>query len=465
MGAAKDIIVAVELGSSAIRAIAGKRLPDSTLQILAVSLEENNNCIRNGIIDNLDKTSAAISRVVKQIDDKLNIQTKKIYIGLSGQSLHTTKNTVIRSFETKTLITGSMIESLKDINKGTIYSDAKMFEAIPQEYNVGYRTTSDPVGLQSNMLEASFANVIARTSLCENIERCVQNASLEIADILISPICLSEALLQNNDKRSGCALVDIGADTTTIVIYTNNIMRSLTVIPLGGSDVTSDIASQNIEHEEAEALKLKHGSALHEEDENKQGVPIAISHGRNIEEHLLQDIIEARYEEILLNAWSRIKEYSDKLLSGITFTGGASRIANLKEAFQKLTNFEHQIRIAKGLPTSISLANDVHMETPDTLYTLMALAICGEPVCAGDPPAEPEAVQTEIDFSQEHEQEDTSVPAATEEKEENNTAEVSQEDKEEDKPKKERKKSIAFSERCKIVWNKINEMLSEPEDE
>ena len=158
MGAAKDIIVAVELGSSAIRAIAGKRLPDSTLQILAVSLEENNNCIRNGIIDNLDKTSAAISRVVKQIDDKLNIQTKKIYIGLSGQSLHTTKNTVIRSFETKTLITGSMIESLKDINKGTIYSDAKMFEAIPQEYNVGYRTTSDPVGLY----DLSSAKCLAR---------------------------------------------------------------------------------------------------------------------------------------------------------------------------------------------------------------------------------------------------------------------------------------------------------------
>ena len=124
MGAAKDIIVAVELGSSAIRAIAGKRQPDGTLQILAVSQEENNNCIRNGIIDNLDKTSSAISRVIKQLDDKLNIQTKKIYIGLSGQSLHTVKNTVIRSFETKTLITNSMIESLKDINKGTIYPDA-----------------------------------------------------------------------------------------------------------------------------------------------------------------------------------------------------------------------------------------------------------------------------------------------------------------------------------------------------
>ena len=460
MGAAKDIIVAVELGSSAIRAIAGKRQPDGTLQILAVSQEENNNCIRNGIIDNLDKTSSAISRVIKQLDDKLNIQTKKIYIGLSGQSLHTVKNTLIRSFETKTLITNSMIESLKDINKGTIYPDAKMFEAIPQEYTVGYRTTSDPVGLQSNVLEACFANVIARTSLSENIERCVQNASLEVADIFISPICLSEALLQNNDKRSGCALVDIGADTTTIVIYTNNIMRSLTVIPLGGSNVTSDIASQNIELDEAEELKLKYGSALHEEDENKQNNPITISHGRQIDEHLLQDIIEARYEEILLNAWSRIKEYSDKLLSGITFTGGASRIANLKEAFEKLTNFEHQIRIAKGLPTSISIANDVRIDTQDTLYTLMALAISGEPVCAGDPPTEPEPVQAEIDFTTEQEKDNAGIQTPIEEPEETET-----QDKEEEKQKKERKKSISFAEKCKKAWDKINEMLSEPEDE
>jgi cell division protein FtsA len=355
-----------------------------------------------------------------------------------------------------------MIESLKDINKGTIYPDAKMFEAIPQEYNVGYRTTSDPVGLQSNVLEACFANVIARTSLSENIERCVQNASLEVADIFISPICLSEALLQNNDKRSGCALVDIGADTTTIVIYTNNIMRSLTVIPLGGSNVTSDIASQNIELDEAEELKLKYGSALHEEDENKQNNPITISHGRQIDEHLLQDIIEARYEEILLNAWSRIKEYSDKLLSGITFTGGASRIANLKEAFEKLTNFEHQIRIAKGLPTSISIANDVRIDTQDTLYTLMALAISGEPVCAGDPPTEPEPVQAEIDFAIEQEKDNTDIQTPIEEPEE---TETETQDKEEEKQKKERKKSISFAEKCKKAWDKINEMLSEPEDE
>lgn len=461
MGAAKDIIVAVELGSSTIRAIAGKREPDGTLQILAVALEENSYCIRNGIIDNLDKTSSAISRVVKQIDEKLNIQTKKIYIGLSGQSLHTVKNSVIRSFDTKTLITGSMIDSLKDINKGTLYPDARMLEAIPQEYSVGYRTTSDPVGLQSNVLEACFTNVIARSSLSENIERCVQNASLEVADILISPICLSDALLQNNDKRSGCALVDIGADTTTIIIYTNNIMRSLAVIPLGGSNVTADIASQNIELEEAEELKLKHGSALHEEDENKQTNPIAISHNRHIDESLLLEITEARYEEILLNAWSRIKEYSDKLLSGITFTGGASRIANLKEAFEKLTGFEHQIRIAKGLPANITTANDVRIENPDTLYTLMALALYGEPICAGDAPAEPEAVQTEIDFVDEHTEGTATTPVENKEEEE----QASEEETPQEKPKKERKKSAPLSERIKNVWNKVSEMLSEPEDE
>ena len=464
MGAAKDIIVAVELGSSAIRAIAGKRQVDGTLQVVAVAIEENNNCIRNGIIDNLDKTSIAISRVVKQLDEKLNIQTKRIYIGLSGQSLRTVRNTVIRNFEAKTLITNGLIDSLKDINRGTIYPDAQMLEVVPQEYNVGYRTISDPVGLQSNVLEANFANIIARNSLFENIERCVQNASLEIAEVLISPICLSDALFGNNEKRSGCALVDIGADTTTIVVYINNIMRQLVVIPLGGSNVTSDIASQNVDVEEAEALKLKYGSAFHDEEEGKQSNTISISHNRNLDERLLQEIIEARYEEILLNIWSRIKEYNEKLRFGIMFTGGASRIANLEDAFQKLTNFDKQIRIAKGVPAGISIADDVCIDAVDSLYTLMALVLKGEPICAGDPPVKQEAVQTEIDFVDERAEENIAVAQEPLEEDESKEEMGKEEDLAEE-PKNTSKKKSSLWDNVKKAWNKVGEMLSEPEDE
>ncbi len=171
MGAAKDIIVAVELGSSAIRAIAGKKQPDGTLQIVAVAIEGNINCIRNGVIDNLDKTSLAISRVVKQIDDKLNIHTKRIYIGLSGQSVRTVKNPVVRHFDTKTLINNPMIDAMKDINQGILYPDAQLLDVFPQEYRVDKRPTSDPVGQQGHTVEACFANVIARSSLSENFEQ------------------------------------------------------------------------------------------------------------------------------------------------------------------------------------------------------------------------------------------------------------------------------------------------------
>ncbi len=453
MGAAKDIIVAVELGSSAIRAIAGKKQPDGTLQIVAVALEENINCIRNGVIENLDKTSLAISRVVKQLDDKLNIHTKRIYIGLSGQSVRTVKNPVMRHFDTKTLISNSMIDAMKDINQGIIYPDAQLLDVFPQEYRVDKRPTSDPVGQQGNTIEACFANVIARSSLSENIEQCVRNASLEVVEIRVSPICLSDMLFSTNEKRSGCALVDIGADTTTIIIYTNNLMRQLVVIPLGGSNVTSDIASQNIEMEEAEALKLKYGSAFHEDEEDRKSKPISISHNRTIEESKLQDIIEARYEEILLNVWNRIKEYNDKVLSGVTFTGGAARIANLKEAFEKLTTFDKQIRIAKGIPANITLAGDVRIENPEALYTLMALALCGEPGCATEPSVEPEAVQQELDFTVGEQQEP----------EETKAEEAPAEEIAEEKPKKARKKTTPLSERLKNAWVKISKALTEEE--
>ncbi len=208
--------------------------------------------------------------------------------------------------------------------------------------------------------------------------------------------------------------------------------------------------------DEAESLKLKYGSAFHEDEEDRKSTPISISHNRTIEESKLQDIIEARYEEILLNVWNRIKEYNDKVLSGVTFTGGAARIANLKEAFEKLTSFDKQIRIAKGMPANITLAADVRMENPEALYTLMALALCGEPGCATEPSVEPEAEQMEIDFPTAAHDDAETAPAEEQ-------AAKEEEEEVPEKPKKARKKSKPLSERLKIAWVKISKTLTEDE--
>lgn len=388
MATEKDIIVALELATTSIRAIAGQRMPDGSMQVLAFAEENASNCIRKGIIDNIDKTTQAISRVLGQIGLQLGMTISRIYVGLSGQSLHSVQNRIQRSFAEKTQISNNMIDQLMDTNRGVVYTDSEILEVIPQEYKVGNRAVPDIVGMQVEQMEANFLNIIARSSLSENIEKCVNGAGFEIAELLITPLTLGNCILNASEKRSGCALVDIGADTTTLKIYSNNILRKLVVIPMGAGNVTMDIANcLTIETEEAEALKLKYGRAWLEDHDTAQHNLLQLSHGREISESRLCDIIEARYEEILRNVWAQIEDDSDKLTSGIVFTGGGAQMRYLAEAFQQITNKSKQIRIVKGLPTDICIGSNIYVPDNGRLNSILSLLLQGDQNCITNIPA------------------------------------------------------------------------------
>lgn len=384
MGAEKDIIIAVELASTAIRAIAGKREPDGSMQVLAFAQEESPNTIRKGIIDNIDKTTQALTRVIGKLSDKLGVKVNSIYVGLGGQSLRSVYNRVLLQFDGLELLSHKTIDKMRDTNSGVVYSNAEIKEVVPQEFTIGSRSIVDPVGMQAEMLEANFINIIARPTLEENIRKCVNAAGLEVQDVLISPLCEADALLTANEKRSGCALINMGADTTTVSVYFNNILRHLCVIPLGGSNVTSDITSLKVEAEEAEELKKKYGTAYRSDNEDKMGQKINLSFDRTEDEEKLQEIVEARYEEIIANIENHISAYKDKMLSGIILTGGAARIPDLPKAFARHIGNELNVRIAKGLPESITISYGVQVGEPDRLYTLYSLLLAGNENCVGE---------------------------------------------------------------------------------
>ncbi|MBR4645048.1 MAG: cell division protein FtsA [Bacteroidaceae bacterium] len=461
MGAEKDIIVAVELGSTAIRGIAGKREPDGTMRILAISQEETNDSIRKGLVDNIDKTTQAISHVVKKINEDLGICTKRVFVGLSGQSLRTLENNVPYQFAEKTLIDNKIIDQLKEINNGVVYPQAKIHDVIPQEYKIGNRYVQDPVGMQCEQIEARFINVVARNGMSENIERCVKNAGLEMADLFISPICLADCLLSANEKRSGCALVDFGADTTTISVYYSNILRHLVVIPLGGNNVTTDISTKSIELGEAEQLKLKYGTAWHEPEEEPNKTPIQISFDRTITEGELRNITEARYEEIIVNIWAHIKQYNDKLLSGILLTGGASKAKHLVKAITEYTQTDKQIRLTKGLPLNISLAYNVHIPEEGNLYTLMALLLKGDQNCVGEAPVITDISSTETEEEKEKAGDDITSKQNETVIIENGNDSAEEMPSEQEKPKK----NGGVKKKINNFFHTLNSWLSEPEDD
>ena len=444
MGAEKDIIIAVELASTAIRAIAGKREPDGSMQVLAFAQEESPNTIRKGIIDNIDKTTQALTRVIAKLNEKLGVKVNSVYVGLGGQSLRSVHNRVLLQFDGLELLSHKTIDKMCDTNSGVVYPNAEIKEVVPQEFTIGSRSVVDPVGMQAEMIEANFINIIARNTLEENIRKCINAAGLEVQEILISPLCQANTLLTPNEKRSGCALVDMGADTTTVSVYVNNILRHLCVIPIGGSNVTSDITSLKVEAEEAEELKKKYGTAFRPDNEDKTGQKISLSFDRTEDEEKLQEIVEARYEEIVANVWHHISPYKDKMLSGIVLTGGAARIPDLPQAFARQTGGELNLRIAKGLPENVTISFGVQVGEPDRLYTLYALLLEGKENCVGEESKVP--AQDTFDF--EPKEEEPEVKAEQETHEGQETQE-----------KQEKKGPSAFSR----LWKTIGDMLSDEE--
>ena len=260
--AATDFIVAIELGSTEITGIAGKKNADWSIQILAYASERSSDCIKKGAIYNLDKTTQSLTSVIRRLEEKLQASIKKVYVGIGGQSVRSLYNTETKQLGEDTKISQALIDSMMQDNREFPLIDQEILAVEPQEYKVGNNLLTEPVGIPADRIEGHFLNIIARHSLKGNIKQCFKQAGYEIADYFISPLMTANTVLTNSEKRSGCALVDFGADTTTVSVYKSNILRHLAVIPLGGSNITKDITSQQIEEEDAEQLKLRFASAF-----------------------------------------------------------------------------------------------------------------------------------------------------------------------------------------------------------
>lgn len=334
MAVEKEIIVAIEFGSSKIRGVAGCKNIDGSVQVLDIEQVDARNCIRKGVVYNIDKTVMCLKHIVDKMENALDMRVRKVFVGIGGQSLRAKKNTVSRQFATKTVVSQELVDSLLKTNRNTVYAGYEILEVVPQEYHVGLDTTVDPVGVLSSQIDGTYLNIIAKTEIKEYILKCVEAVGLDVAGMFVAPMALAGCVLTDTEKRSGCALVDFGYGTTTVAVYKGNLLRHLAVIPLGGNNITQDLCSLQIDEDEAEGLKMKYGSAYSDLSSEELAKNLLVNNGRTIEERLLVDIVEAREEEILSNVAAQIRNsgYQDKLLAGIVISGAASNVKNLDKA-------------------------------------------------------------------------------------------------------------------------------------
>ena len=392
MAANNNFIAAIELGSTKITGLAGTKNPDGSIGVLAYAAEYTTDCVKRGNIYNIDKTAQCVSRVIKQLEEKLEAEIKKVYVGVGGMSVCTISNTVMQKLPEGTKVSQALVSEMMAKNQSMLLGDREILAvASPQEYKVGNtQTTTDPVGTLTDRIEGHYLNIVARSSVKQNISQCFRQIGYEVADYLLSPKATADSVLSITEKRSGCALVDLGAETTTISIYKSNILKHLAVIPLGGSNITQDLTSLKMEVDDAERMKRRFGKAYVSPEEGKENASVEYKlEGRlPVAANVFNKCVTARQSEIIENVWNQImlSGYSDQLMGGIVLTGGGANMADIDRAFTAVAQIE-KIRIAPS--SNITLENaPMALKDGGVNNTLIGLLNAGKENCRKIDPKE-----------------------------------------------------------------------------
>ena len=350
-----DIVVAVDIGTTKVCALAGRKNQYGKIEILGIGKVKSEG-VNRGVVSNIDKTVKAIKEAVEIAERSANCRFKKVHVGIAGQhikSIH--HHGILMREEGLEEISDADVEKLiTDMHRLVLPPGDKILHVIPQEFTVDdEQDIIDPVGMSGVRLEANFHIITGQVTASRNILRCVEKVGLEVADITLEPIASAAAVLSEEEKEAGIALVDIGGGTTDITIFKDGIIRHTAVIPFGGNVITNDIKEGcTVMKEYAEKLKVRFGSAIAEEIYDNRIITIAGLRGREpkeISEKNLARIIQARVEEIFdYVLWEvRRSGFEGKLMGGIVITGGGSLLKNINLLSEYHTGMSTRI----GIPT------------------------------------------------------------------------------------------------------------------
>lgn len=333
-------IVAVEISSSKIIASVGVTSGEGRLDVIAEEQETGVEAVRYGIIQNLEETSLKLGRIISRLEQNPRVAPRKIkgvFVGLSGRSLKSIPTEVMRNLPDDTEISSEIIDSLKEEAMRTpIDNTLEVVDAVPRSYKVGnteIHSPNSPKGRIGNRIEATFDLIVCRPELKRNITRTLSDKlGIKIEGFVVTALAYGHLILTTDEKRLGCMLVDMGAETTTVTIYKDGCLQYFATIPLGGRNITRDITSLHVLEEKAEEIKLQSGKAI---ILNDSGSSLNIN---GIKQSDINNLVAARSEEIVANVVEQM-EYAHlseaKLPGGIVCIGGASRLPEMMELLRK----------------------------------------------------------------------------------------------------------------------------------
>jgi cell division protein FtsA len=376
-----QIVVALDIGTTKVCALAGRRDQHGKIEILGIGKVESAGVSR-GVVSNIEKTVKAIKDAIAIAERNSGQEIKIVHVGIAGQHIKTLQHRGILTRDNdRDEISQSDIDKLvADMYKLVLPPGDKILHVIPQEYTVdNEQGIADPIGMSGVRLEANFHIITGQITASNNIYRCIERVGLRIADMTLEPIASAASVLSQEEKEAGVALVDIGGGTTDITIFEDGIIRHTAVIPFGGDVITKDIKEGcTVMYQQAEKLKVKFGSALSDEVFENRVISIPGLKGhepKEISEKNLALIIQARVEEILdYVVWEiRRSGYENKLIGGLVLTGGGALLEHIEKLAAYHTGFSTRI----GMPIE-HLAHGYNEKVCSPIYaTAIGLLING----------------------------------------------------------------------------------------
>lgn len=360
-----ETIVGLDIGTTRVCAIIGDATEDGLVEIIGVGQAPSEG-MRKGVVVNLEATTRSVARAIEEAELMAGVEVRSLFCGIAGSHIKGLNSRgVIAVGRQEGEITSADVDRVIDAARAvSIPMDREVIHVIPQEYIVDEQDgIKDPVGMSGIRLEAEVHIVTGAVTSAQNLVRAVNKAGFEVEDVVLEPLASSYAVLTEQEKEMGVALVDIGGGTTDVAVFVEGSIWGTEVLGIGGGNVTKDVSiGLRTPLGDAESVKVRHGCALSElvKAEEEIEVPtIGGRHPRKVPRQVLVEIIQPRMEEIFMLLDRQLKRtgYADLLSAGVVLTGGATQMEGVAELADKVLGVPVRIGAPKGVAGLVDVVN------------------------------------------------------------------------------------------------------------
>ncbi|HEY0677559.1 MAG TPA: cell division protein FtsA [Chitinophagaceae bacterium] len=379
----QPIIVGLDIGTTKIAAIAGRKNEYGKLEILGFG-RANSNGVKHGQVLNIDETIKAIRMALDNCyASNPNLEINEVYVGIAGHHIKSlqTRGDIVRHETTDEITQREIDQLVADQYKTYIPAGDQIIDVIPQEFTVdNFQNIPNPIGYGGVKVGANFHIITGDKNAIRNINRAVEKSGLHTKDLVLQPLASASAVMGNEDLEAGVAIVDIGGGTTDLAVFYEGILKHTAVIPFGGENITNDIKTGlGVLKTQAEQMKVQFGSALANETKTNAWITIPGLRGmpaKEISVKNLSNIIQARMSEILDFVTYHLKQVGldNKMLNGgIVLTGGGSQLKHLIQLTEYVTGLNARI----GFPNEHLAAGHIDELAKPVYSTCIGLILKG----------------------------------------------------------------------------------------